>query len=118
MSDTIASQRPNIPQSMQSRSVLLKNMFDADEYVLESLFISITTENRPGKLRKTGTKIWLRTSRVNAKKNTAKHSPSKLKEILRLRLFNVILSLLILFFREKYMSSLILSSLPKRLSKL
>ncbi|KXN90061.1 RNA-binding protein rsd1 [Leucoagaricus sp. SymC.cos] len=27
------AQRPNIPQSMQSRSVLLKNMFDADEEI-------------------------------------------------------------------------------------
>lgn len=27
------SARPNIPQTMQSRSVLLKNMFNPEEYV-------------------------------------------------------------------------------------
>lgn len=28
------SNKPNIPQTMQSRSVLLKNMFSPEEYVL------------------------------------------------------------------------------------
>ena len=39
---SLISMKPTITQTMQSRSVLLKNMFDPEEYVPLTLWISLT----------------------------------------------------------------------------
>lgn len=76
---------------MQSKSVLLKNMFDPEESVHFSWRCSHILNLVAEKLNATGTRTWRRTSKVNAKRNMARSKLSKLRRRPRLvAVFSVI----------------------------
>lgn len=71
--------KPNIPQSMQSRSVLLKNMFNPEEWdthraITERILLTLDFKV---KLNVTGTRNLQTTSRANVKPNMAPLSSSR-----------------------------------------
>lgn len=78
--------KPNIPQSLQSRSVVLKNMFNPEEYAIYPccLVLLLTVSVTLVKPNTIGTRILPTMSKASAKKSMVTLTSSKSRKSLRL----------------------------------